>query len=583
VSRRLLPAPGRRPGQVLAALMLAAGCRKSPPPPSDVIAEARSGNVRLEEVERALTLAPSPAPSPRPKQDEVAEEVERYRKAAEALVVEKALLGDLKDPDSAIRGLGKEHTRIRREVVVDVFERESQAAQPYRVTEADIKEYFQAHPEEFHRPAQRFVWHLFRRHEDPARPEATIAFLKGLKQRVKQGEPFGLLAKQYSHSETRLLEGRIGVIGRGRLPKPLDDVVFSLPEGAVSEPVPVKGGALLFEVTEVFEEKRFPLEDVRTLIAQKLRERKTRERIAEALGDRKPSEGSVVLDAETLARQLEGADEAEVILKLGATEWTVKDFREAMAKLPPDRLQSLPGPSRLERQKELYERLTQQALLFDKLEAEGFAAAPQRQRLIAERIRALGRAVLVRQRIEERIWKEVDADPAALRRFHEENRFLYQSPLRLKIKTLSVPLGPDSPGKMAEMEAVRESLAKGRTDLDSAAKRLGGHVRDGGWLDPAALAALEPKVRLYLLDMNGTGYTVPFQLNRQLSLVFVEKRDEPRFLPFEEAKERVRQDYRDRKQQELYQAVVQDLLRAEGFRFHEEAVRRALGASPARS
>jgi hypothetical protein len=176
----------------------------------------------------------------------------------------------------------------------------------------------------------------------------------------------------------------------------------------------------------------------------------------------------------------------------------------------------------------------------------------------------------------------VDADPAALRRFHEENRFLYQSPLRLKVKTLSVPVGPDAPQKMAQMEAVRESLAKGQLDLEGAASRLGGQVRDGGWLDPPAMATLEPKVRFYLLGMNGPGYSVPFQLNEQLSLVFVERRDEPRLLPYAEVMGRVRRDYRDRKQQDLYRAVVEELLRAEDFRFHEQAVRRALGAAAAR-
>jgi hypothetical protein len=85
-------------------------------------------------------------------------------------------------------------------------------------------------------------------------------------------------------------------------------------------------------------------------------------------------------------------------------------------------------------------------------------------------------------------------------------------------------------------------------------------------------------VRLYLLDMNGPGYTVPFQLNRYLNLVLVEKRDEPHLLNYDEVKESVRRDYRERKQQELYQAVVRDLLGAEGFRFHEDVVRRALAA-----
>jgi hypothetical protein len=558
------------------ALVLLAACHKAPPA-SDVVAETRSGPVVLKDVEAALAgQAPEPAPSAKPA--DMADEVGRYRKAAEALVVERALLVNFKDPERALRELGKDYERMRREAVLEVFEREAQAAKPIRVTDAQIREYFKAHPDEFHRPTQRVVYFIFRRHEDPTQPGKTMAFLKGLKERVGKGEPFRILARRYSQSETRSFEGRLGLIGRGRLPKPLEDVVFAVPKGDVSDPVAVAGGAAIFEVTEVFEEKRFALEDVRGLIADKLREEEGRKRIAEALAGHKPPEGSVILDREVLWRQMEAAPEDEVILKVGPTEWTVKEFREVAADLPQDRVQALPGPSRLERQASLYERMAQQALLFAKLEADGFAAVPERQRVIAERLRVLGRAAVVRKRIEERIWKKVDEDPAALRRFHEENRFLYQSPLRLRVRTLLVPVKSDAPNKIAQMETMREALAQGRLDLETAARRLGGRVQEPLWLDAAALAALDPKVRLYLLDVNGPGYTVPFQLNRYLNLVFVEKRDEPHLLAYDEVKEGVRRDYRERKQQELYQAVVRDLLGAEGFRFHEDVVRRALAA-----
>jgi len=576
----------KRPLRLLPLILLAGACRQpAPPPPEDVVAEARSGAVRLPEIEAALSAAVTPGPGPAPGAEPPnrAEDVDRYRKAAETLVVERAVVGDLGQDDRALRELGEDYERLRREVTLALFEREADAARPIRVADTEIERYFHAHAEEFHRPAQRFVSLIFRRHEDPARPQDTLAFLRALKERVRNGEPFPILARKYSHSETRLFDGRLGMMGRGRLPKPLEEVVFAVPKGGVSDPVPVAGGAVMFEVTEVFDEKRFALEDVRVLIAEERRKQKRRERIDAALAGRKLPAGSVVLDREALRRQLESAYGEEVILRVGSSEWTVKSFREAAASLPPDRMEALPGPSRPERQAELYQDLARQARLFEKLEAEGFAAAPQRQRVVAERVRALGRAALLRRRMEDRIWKKVDADPAALRRFHEENKFLYQSPLRLKIRTLVVPVTADAPRKIAEMEAVRTLLAKGQLDLPAAARRLGGEVREAIWLDPAAMGSLDPKVRLYLLDMNGAGYTVPFQLNQQLNSVFVEKREEPRLLSYEEVKERVRADYHDRKQQDLYQAVVAEVLQAESFRFHEDVVRRALGTAVARS
>jgi parvulin-like peptidyl-prolyl isomerase len=562
----------------VAAPLLLFACRKPAPAP-DVVAESRSGPVALREVEVALSAVPAPERAANAPAADVADQVGRYRKAAESLVVERALLQDHPEIDRALRDLGKDYERMRREAVIEVFEREAQAAKPLRVTDAEVEQYFKDHPEEFHRRAQRLVYFIFRRHEDPAKPDATVAFLKGLKERVARGEAFRILVARYSHSETRAFEGRLGMIGRGRLPRRLDEVVFALPKGGVSEPVLVPGGAVMFEVTEVLEEKRFPLEDVRGLVADTIRERKARERVTETLAGHKAPEGSVILDSGAVLRHLESSPEDEVILKLGATEWTVKEFREAAA-VEEGRARALPGPTPQERQARLYERLVQQALLFDKLEADGFASAPQRQRVINERVRSRGRVALVRRGIEDRIWKKVDADPSSQRQFYEENRFLYQSPLRLRIRTLRVPARADAPRKIAEMEGLRDALVKGELDLETAATRLGGQVQEAVWLDPAGLGALDPKVRVYLLDMNGPGYTVPFQLNRFLNLVHVEKREEPHQLPYDEVKERVRRDYRDRKQQELYQAVVRDVLAAQSFRFHDDVVRRAL-AGPA--
>jgi parvulin-like peptidyl-prolyl isomerase len=98
---------------------------------------------------------------------------------------------------------------------------------------------------------------------------------------------------------------------RGRLPRALDDVVFSLPRGGVSDPIRVKGGAVLFHVTHLVEEKQFPFDDVRVIIARRLREKKRQQRISEALGDTPPPEGAILLDSEALRRQLESGDPAE--------------------------------------------------------------------------------------------------------------------------------------------------------------------------------------------------------------------------------------------------------------------------------
>lgn len=567
----------RRSLLALGLLACAGGCRKAPPAP-DVVAESRSGPIRFADVERVLaTAARAPDRSGGPAKPEAQEEVARYRRAAEDLVVERAILGDTTDRDAILKELGPERERLERDAILELFALEQERLKPVRVEPEEIRSYYDAHPKEFFRSAQRAVWHIFRRDEDPSHPEATVAFLASLKKRIVAGESFSVLAREYSQSETRLLDGRLGTLGRGRLPKPLEDVVFSLPKGGVSDPVRVKGGAILFQVTQMIEEKQFPFDDVRIVIARKLWEKKRQDRIPEALGDTQPPEGSIVMDSESLRHQVESGDPGEVVLHIGERKLTVQEFRALLDKERPEGAESLPRPPLMERMADLYTQLRQEALLVSKLKAEGFAEAPQREAVLKERVRRQGLQIVVRKRVEDRIWKKVDSDGAALKRFHQENRFLYQSGLRLKVRTLWVG-GPDLPRKAAELAGLRETLVKGGIGMDAVAARIGGHVDESTWLEPAAINAIDSKVRAYLLDMNGPGYSIPFQLNRRLSLIQVEKRDEPRLLSYDEVKDRVRQDYHDRHQQDLYKDVVSELLRAQAFSFNEETVRRALAA-----
>ena len=557
----------------LLGLAVVPACRRKAPPPPDLLAESKAGPVRVEEVE-ALLRAPGQAGRPAPTEGAP---VERYRKAAERLVLERALLAEIKDKDRAVEELGEERESFYRDAVLDLFHLEEDRVKPIRIDEKEARAYYESHKKDFYRAPARLVYHMFRRDDDPARPQDTAAFLAGLKKRAEAGESFGLLARQYSQSETRLTDGRLGTVGRGRLPPPLERVVFSLPKGGISDPIRVPGGAILLMVSDLVEEKQFPFEDVKLVIFHRLWDKKRAERVSAALADLKPPEGSVVLDAAALRRQVESADPGEVILQIGQRKLDVKHFKELFEKEQVDERESLPVPPLAERMGTLYERLRQDALLAYKLEKEGWDQPAQRQALLKDRVRSRGLDLVVRKNIEDRIWKKVDADTEALKRFHQENRFLYQSPLRLKVKTLVAGAG-DLPKQLVAMEALRADLEKGKLDLAAAAQRVGGRVTDTGWLGPTEITAMEPKVRAYLLEMNGLGYSVPFQLNRRVNLIFVEKRDEPHLLPFDAVKDRVRQDYRDRHQQDLYQAVEADVLRAQDFRFYEETAKRALGA-----
>ena len=59
-------------------------------------------------------------------------------------------------------------------------------------------------------------------------------------------------------------------------------------------------------------------------------------------------------------------------------------------------------------------------------------------------------------------------------------------------------------------------------------------------------------------------------------MIEVLEREAPRPLPFEEAADRVLDDYFARHQQELYEAAVERTLKAADFEYFEDRVREAL-------
>ena len=583
-SRRMLARRGsfRRvlPAVALAASLQAFGvaCSRTPEKADPALAATyRGGAVSLEDVENELRIQSAAGPQGpndwAPSRAEADSLPGRYRGASEYLAVERILTAGA-SPEATRSELGEKAAAIEREVEVALFL--GTRLGNLKVEPAEVERYFAEHREEFRRAADRNLLHLYRRHRDPQRPQETIDFLNGLKRRAEAGEGFSQLATEYSDSETRVLGGRLGFVQAGRLPKKLEEKVFAIPIGGISEPIPLVGGAALFYVSEGFEARDFPLEEVRPMIAARLAEERRRERIAELVAGLEPPAGSIVHQPDELLKELQGQNVKAVILKVGEYELTAQELARRLEETEQaGRLQKM---TILDRAKQVYRDLYHEQLL---LIAAGKAEPGQAQKKARdERIAELSRVALAQKRLEDRSRQKMAADEAGLRRFYEDNGHLYQSRLRFKLRLLAVPLDAGGPRQLAQLEAARAELIAGTLDFAGAAERFKGQVTDLGWLDSEKLAATEGKVRLYVLELNGKGYTVPFQLNRRLVMIWVEDREEPKSLSFEEARQSVEADYLERNRQNLYRAVVDEILAAEKFHFEEDNVRQHL-APPA--
>ena len=203
----------------------------------------------------------------------------------------------------------------------------------------------------------------------------------------------------------------------------------------------------------------------------------------------------------------------------------------------------------------------------------------------SKQLREAAVAAVADERIRGEMDALVDADPEKVRSYFDDNRLHYQSPLEFKLHIWTLPFGADPPAQLARMEDLHAELVAGEVELAAAVEQLGGSVDDAGWIEFERLRGLMPdKAQSFVLQLGASGYSIPYQQDEALHLIWLEERREPRQLEYEEAAEQVRGDYLRRFEQDLFRQVSEGRLAAAGFVFNEELVRQQLswpGGDPA--
>jgi peptidyl-prolyl cis-trans isomerase SurA len=105
------------------------------------------------------------------------------------------------------------------------------------VSDADLQNYYQTHPQEFAGEEELHVRHIFLPlPEDATAAEEAKVRAGGEKvlQRLKSGESFAKVARQMSRGPSAEDGGDLGWLRRGTIQKALEDAAFSLKDGQVS-------------------------------------------------------------------------------------------------------------------------------------------------------------------------------------------------------------------------------------------------------------------------------------------------------------------------------------------------------------
>ena len=111
------------------------------------------------------------------------------------------------------------------------------------VNPQEVTNYYNAHQDEFERKSKysmQSIYISFDKGKDEARQKAMEA-----RQRFAAGEDFDKLSKEYSELPS------VGTMEEGQMVPAVEQVVFALKLGEVSQPVEVEGGIYIFKVTGI--------------------------------------------------------------------------------------------------------------------------------------------------------------------------------------------------------------------------------------------------------------------------------------------------------------------------------------------
>ncbi len=143
-----------------------------------------------------------------------------------------------------------------------------------KVTNKELKEYYEKHKSEFMQPEQVRARHILikvpagadKKKWDEARKKAL-----DIRARLLKGESFAKLAQKYSDDPgSKARGGDLGYFGKGRMVPEFEKAAFSLKKGEISQPVKTTFGYHIIKVEDKKPARQRSFKEVEQQIRQKL-------------------------------------------------------------------------------------------------------------------------------------------------------------------------------------------------------------------------------------------------------------------------------------------------------------------------
>jgi len=142
-----------------------------------------------------------------------------------------------------------------------------------KVSDEDVKNYWQTHPQEFRADEEVRVRHIFLALTPEAGP-SEVAKVRERADRVlarlRRGEEFGLVARQASEGPSASDGGELGWLRRGTVQPDVEKVAFGLQPGQISEPIRTRAGFQILQLEDRRGGGPKPLDEVKEEIRDRL-------------------------------------------------------------------------------------------------------------------------------------------------------------------------------------------------------------------------------------------------------------------------------------------------------------------------
>jgi peptidyl-prolyl cis-trans isomerase C len=164
---------------------------------------------------------------------------------------------------------------IKRSISIDEYLKKKGIRNP-EVPEADIKEYYEKHKDNFKRKEFVRVSQILIKVANDAKPEEKELSRKKtekIRQEILEGKDFAEMAKEHSGCERSATNGGdLGYIERGYMPQEFDKAAFALKKDEVSDVVQTNFGYHIIKVVDIRPEGIAPYDEVKDFIGKYLQQ-----------------------------------------------------------------------------------------------------------------------------------------------------------------------------------------------------------------------------------------------------------------------------------------------------------------------